>query len=316
LDIVKQYVKTETVFTLPVEIPHENIDAEIKAKYLIDFYEKPNFKEKYIITCDVAGGLFKDASAMNIIDPATFKIIGDFRNNNIDTDDYKKLIEEVLGTYFPNSILIVERNSYGLNIIQSLMKKPHLAKRMQNELVEAQAEKTLVNGSVVRRKQKKRRYGVDTTTKSRRIMFELLPRIVDEEPWVFQSPHIYKDLKSLIMDASGKITHRSTGHDDSLMSYLLFRYALHSESCLSKTFGISRIPSQSSSNVDGLSIGESFLRSVSNTIEVMSKSEALRDNFTNLDKMNKRQQEIDKYIDMNNGKNVQSNMFSSICNLN
>jgi len=81
--------------------------------YSVDFYEKPDLKVNYILSCDVGGGLSNDNSVITIIAPDDFRVVGDFRNNKIDTDSFKLLIRELMVTWFRNAILIIERNSYG-----------------------------------------------------------------------------------------------------------------------------------------------------------------------------------------------------------
>lgn len=81
--------------------------------FAIDFYEAIDIKLNYIISCDVAGGLSRDNTAISIIHPEDFRIVGDFRNNKIDTDNLKKLLIELMTIYFRNAILVIEKNSYG-----------------------------------------------------------------------------------------------------------------------------------------------------------------------------------------------------------
>jgi hypothetical protein len=288
LRIIKQFVVEKPVASLPL----------LDGRYYLDFYKMPNMLEKYIVTCDVAGGLFQDNSALNIIDPSTFEIIGDFRNNKIDTDDYKNVIKEIVNKYFPKSVLIIERNSYGLNIIQSLEKIASIEKRMYGEDATVKGEKTLLNGSVIRKKRRKYKYGVDTTSKSRKMMFDLLPRLVDEEPHIFKSPHIYSDLRNLIQDSRGRIDHRKGTHDDSLMSYLLFRYALHAGKTLSTKFMINKIPSTSNSSVKGNQLDDIYLGNVLRTISAFNDGDD-SSNQSSLHEVMRRKDEIDKYRQFN-----------------
>jgi hypothetical protein len=213
--------------------------------YFIDFYESPDFVTNYIISVDVAGGLSQDSTAFSIIAPDDFRIVGDFRNNKIDTDSTKKLIETLMKDYFRNSILIVERNSYGLNIVQSLMKDRIIEPRMVSEERQALGEKTERDGFVVKKKSKNIVYGIDTTVRTRKLMLELLPEIIDTEYDKIVSEKLYRDLAGLERKRNGKIEHSSTSHDDNLMSYLIFRYALHHGSSLKNKFGISPIPTKS-----------------------------------------------------------------------
>ena len=54
--------------------------------------------------------------------------------------------------YFQNSLLVIEKNSYGLNVIQSLMKNPKIEPRMYRETKEQLGQKTQRDGFNVKRK--------------------------------------------------------------------------------------------------------------------------------------------------------------------
>jgi hypothetical protein len=231
LDKVYMYVKPATT--------QLNVNG-----YFIDFYETPDFNTNYIISCDVAGGLSQDSTAISIISPEDFRIVGDFRNNKIDTDNTRRLIERLMKDYFRNSILIIERNSYGLNLVQIFMKDRTIEPRMVFEERESFGEKTQKNGFTVRKKTKNLIYGIDTNSRTRKLMFELLPEIIETEYDKIISPKLYEDIAGLERKKNGKVEHADNAHDDNLMSYLIFRYALQHGSCLKNRFGINAIPSK------------------------------------------------------------------------
>lgn len=231
LDKIHQFIK-------------EPITRLLVDNYIINMYEAPDVNLNYILSCDVSGGLSRDNSVINIIHPEDFRIVGDFVNNKIDTDSFRKLLVTLMTVYFRNALLVVERNSYGLNILQSLMKDPSIEPRMHREDREALGEKKQTNGFTIRQKTKTIAYGVDTNAVTRKQMFDLLPEIVDTEYDKFISPNLYDNLASLEKKKNGKIEHSSSGHDDSLMAYLIFRYAVFHGKCFRDRFGISPIPSR------------------------------------------------------------------------
>ena len=100
-------------------------------------------------------------------------------------------------------------------------------------------EKKTQNGFVVKKKSATVAYGVDTNTITRKQMFDMLPEIVETEYDKFVSPNVYNDLASLERKRNGKIEHSSSGHDDSLMAYLIFRWAVFYGKCFRDKFGIS-----------------------------------------------------------------------------
>ena len=238
--------------------------------YPVSFYEKPDMNINYILSCDVSGGLGHDSSAMNIIHPEDFRIVGDFVNNKIDTESYKQLIREIMTLWLPNSLLVVERNSYGLNILDALMKDPRIEPRMFRYPRESLGEKTQKDGFVVKRKTNNIIYGVDTNVQTRKQMMDLLPEIVDTEFDKLCSPNIYKNIACLERKKTGKIEHADTGHDDALMAYLIFRWAVFHKKWFS-TKGISAIPSRG--NVRTVS-SSSDLAKISALIDQMQKIDA------------------------------------------
>ena len=84
----------------------------VNGLYCVDFYEPIDPNLNYILSCDVAGGLSHDNSVINIIHPEDFRIVGDFRNNKVDTNAFKGIIRQLMTLYFRNALLVIERNSY------------------------------------------------------------------------------------------------------------------------------------------------------------------------------------------------------------
>ena len=164
----------------------------------------------------------------------------------------------------------------GLNILQSLMKDPVIEPRMYREEKETLGEKKQANGFTVKKKTKTISYGVDTNAQTRKQMFDLLPEIVDTEYDKFVSPNVYKDISNLEKKKTGKIEHSSSGHDDSLMAYLIFRYAVFHGRCFRDRFGISAIPSRMNvkvqSSASDMAKIAALIQNANNTASTMSLS--------------------------------------------
>lgn len=124
------------------------------------------------------------------------------------------------------------------------MKEPQIESRMYREKKEALGEKKTQNGFTVKQKTNTVSYGVDTNNITRKQMLDMLPEIVETEYDKFISPNIYDDLATLERKKTGKIEHSSSGHDDTLMAYLIFRWAVFYGKCFRDRFGISPIPSR------------------------------------------------------------------------
>lgn len=272
-------------------------------KYQIDFYEKPDFSKQYLIGCDVSGGTSKDNSAISIVDPKTFHVVGNFKNPKIDTDSFKKLIKKLMTLYFNRGILIIERNSYGKNILDALMKDPAIEPRIYREYKDRIAEKVTESGIAVKSKRKTLVYGVDTTSKSRKDMFDMLPSIVDDESECVSSPLLYEDIKNLIILPNTRIEADTGFHDDVLMSYLIIRYAIYYGKHLQQRFGIQKFAS--SSNGERGSDGESALKMINRITKIEENSNLPKDSL--ISKSIQMQKQEEKILE-----DIQPNRNSSI----
>lgn len=201
----------------------------IKNVYKFDILEElHNIRERnYIISVDIAGGLEKDATAITIIDPLTYKPVVVFKSNRIDTPTLVDVLKELVETYFNEAVVVPERNNMGLSVIQMLL-KTSIANNIYYEKKERTTEKEVATrGKTKKSKKEVRVYGVDTTQKSRDIMIkEILNMIINERPEIIISDNIFKEIKTLERKKNGKIEHRDGCHDDCLMSYLIGLYMI------------------------------------------------------------------------------------------
>jgi hypothetical protein len=184
--------------------------------------DPPDFYKTVSLACDCSGGLGLDKSVMLVIENETGKVIGGFYSNRINTSDFRELIFTVATRVFLNSTIIIERNSYGLNIITDLLGREETRKRLfyhYKDEEKAARNKALIDDLNARV------YGVDTGPKSREVMIDILFRKVSDGPELFRFPIIIKELKTLERKKTGKIEHTSGEHDDSVMAFLIFQYA-------------------------------------------------------------------------------------------
>ena len=69
--------------------------------------------KRYLVGVDTSGGSGKDSSAFTVVDPIDLKPCAVFRNNKINTAYYCSVLLQLVTDVLPNSILVIERNSYG-----------------------------------------------------------------------------------------------------------------------------------------------------------------------------------------------------------
>ena len=71
---------------------------------------------------------------------------------------------------------------------------------------------------------KTKKYGVNTDVKSRENYFSDLNEVITNNPELINVEVLFKDIRGL-ENHNGKVEHSSSTHDDTLLSWLIFRYA-------------------------------------------------------------------------------------------
>lgn len=194
--------------------------------YLFNFYKRFDWiKTRVLIGVDVSSGMDQDSSAITISDANTLEVLADFNNSQIDTRDLSDLLLELTDIYLPNSVLFIERNSYGKGVIDNLL-RTSASKKIYYEIKKVQAEKKITD--VKKQKLNGNRtkvYGINTDKKTRPEMIELLRSIVQDDYEKLNSGKLIDDIVGLERNKKGKIEHSSVSHDDNLFSYLMIRWA-------------------------------------------------------------------------------------------
>jgi len=179
--------------------------------------EPVDFHDPVILSVDVGGGVGTDFSVIHMLDIDDFHEKGYFSSNRINPIPFARILIEVVRNLFYNSLLVVERNSYGLDVITTLLESSVTANkvfyRTINNPIPGQGNKV------------QKVYGIDTTSGSRDIMIANLFMYVEEEPHTIRSRFTYEELKTLERKSNGKVEHSNGAHDDFLMSMLIGRYA-------------------------------------------------------------------------------------------
>jgi hypothetical protein len=219
----------------------------ILKKYKFEIFSEMRniFNKSWIIGIDVGGGLKRDFTAITLTDPKDMVIKAVFKSNNISIPDLSELVIHLVLDFAPNGVVIPERNTLGLALIQLLMKS-EISNNVYYEVREKQGEKLIEDPKKTSKrkvKSKTRVYGVYTSggsaSASREIMInEILNNAVNETPFVFTSKAIFEEIRTLERNKKGKVEHRQGCHDDILFSWLVGCYAFLYGSNTGKFFRI------------------------------------------------------------------------------
>jgi hypothetical protein len=225
LDAISALLPDEPLETFFLEVERKekranDPEGKIHEKYALKIYRELDLEKRYFIGVDTAGGTGRDNSAFTIVDPNDMGICATFKNPKINISYYTDLLQNLIEDILPNSILIIERNSYGKSLIDNLVRVIPDNIFYDIPLADKDKEKGKVSDkeNIV--------YGINTTSQSRDAMIDLLVGFVNDEPELLAIPEIYEDVKTLVYDRNGKVEHERGCHDDSLFSYLFVRYAV------------------------------------------------------------------------------------------
>lgn len=203
---------------------------------------KKIFDEKipYIIGIDPASGGGADNTAITIINPNTLQIAAEFKNPYIVSTDLEELIIELVKKYMPNAVIIPERNSMGVFLIQHLCKSPvrnNLYWSDTNKQLEKMAEEDPDSFDLKLQSNANKKYGTYLTKKIRDAMLELLFKHINECKELLTGQYLVDDICKLVRTSTGRIEAASGEHDDSLFSYLHAIYLYYTGDNL-ELFGI------------------------------------------------------------------------------
>lgn len=192
--------------------------AIINSIYRLKLYRDPDYIDwentPYIIAGDCSNNVGSDYSALVILDPYTYEVVGTLRTNMYSTMLFAQLIADLMTKYFTRSILVLERNLNGATIIDRVVEiNMHLVSR--------------IYGPIDEKTGKIKELGMATTENSRKMVYgQILKMAMDDSIDRIHDKVITDEVKNLITTRTGRIDHPVGGHDDLLISYLFARWFL------------------------------------------------------------------------------------------
>lgn len=209
--------------------------------YSFDVYEDIDLRYPPLVGVDVSGGYNKDSSAITVVDSKTTKVCAVFNCNYISPNDLASVIYELVTKYMKNAVVNIERNGgFGASVLATLVKtsiKRNLYYEIKDRVLE---ERSNQNGTTIKRTQKTKVYGLDSTKNIRETLMEILRQRMMYHKDKFISPWIMNELKTLEVKKSGRIEHTSNGHDDTIFSYLLALYIWYEGKDIMERYGIQK----------------------------------------------------------------------------
>lgn len=250
LDIIKTHLKE----------PIRTIFFGRFQQYQFQIYEDIDTNYPPIIGVDVSGASWKDSSAITVVDSKTTKVGATLNCNYIPSDDLAQVLYDLVTKYLPNGIINIERNGgYGISVIQRLC-KTSVKKNLYWEIKDRVIEETFNGIRSVKKSQKVRVYGTDSTREVRARLIEILYDRVQYHKDKFIAPILHAEMQSMEVKKNGKVEHSQNSHDDQVFSYLMALYVWYDGKNLAENFRIIKntIKTDQDEDFEELSIEDSL----------------------------------------------------------
>ena len=225
--------KKAPAFESPVMEEYPNfiikIYDEALAKSFMEEVPPPeSVKKCYGISVDVSGGLRQDSTVILFNDPDTLETVAEIVSNTMDTVALEDILRNIADTpQFEYAFFIIERNSYGLGILQHLIQDDDMKRKVFYVEYTEDGKKVRDKDvtSVKDDNRYKREYGINTDNSTRPQMIADISNFIRERPEVFISEILLQQIGTLVVNGKGKVEATRGEHDDAVMSKALFIYA-------------------------------------------------------------------------------------------
>lgn len=210
-------------------------------KYLFNIYDRLDLRYPPIIGVDVSGGYKRDASSISAIDSRSTKLFAEMSCNYIPPTDLARVIHELVTTKMPNAVVNIERNGgFGASVLAQLI-PTSIKKNLYYEIKDKVIEETVMGGgSIHKRTQRTKVYGLDSTKAVRDTLIQILRERMEYHKDKFVARILYDELRGMECKRSGKIEHSSNTHDDSVFSLLMALYVWYEGKDIMERYGIQK----------------------------------------------------------------------------
>lgn len=143
---------------------------------------------------------------------------------------------------------------FGASVLAKLI-ETKLKSNLYYEIKDRVIEETNDGIRIVRKKQKTKVYGLDSSKNKRDLLIQILRERMESHKDKFVSPVIYDELKKMEVKRSGKVEHSDNSHDDQVFSYLMAMYVWYEGKDLKERFGIEKTTIKTDEDIDEVVTG-------------------------------------------------------------
>lgn len=211
----------ELIFGAEQHIASSYQDIRVHGLWIFKMLCPPDPNRPVLFTVDPATGGGGDSTAIVIWDLPTMMPIGYFDSNRIRPEQTIDIINNMISSVFPHSLVQIERN-LDQTMINLFYNGPYgncLLREERTKMVEVREDNSMVKGR--RGRQTVWELGFNTDKTNRKLMYETtLFQALENEPEALRIAKVVQEIR-LLEERNGRIEARRGYHDDMLMAWLI-----------------------------------------------------------------------------------------------
>lgn len=196
-------------------------DHEIRVSSMTSSTPYFDMSIPYMIGIDPSSGKGGDNTAICIVHPYTFEVVGELLSPFVGTFDLMRIITEI-AKLVPRGIFIIETNNLGTAIVDFVQESNLAARFYHDPKLDISKNPTTYETPemTVKRKSVERGYiGTYLTSTIRDKMITLLQSQVHDYRHLLTTKHLAFDITNLVRGKNGKVEAAPGTHDDMVMAY-------------------------------------------------------------------------------------------------
>ena len=175
----------------------------------------PSWRERYVVGCDVAGGGGPDASAIQVLDRVTRRVVAEFHGEDVTPDDLGVQLDAIgrlYGGELGPAMVVPESNNHGVATIRKLLDLgyPRIFTR-SHPTAHAGARPDAWTSI----------YGHETNQSTRPVLMSSWRAALVQGTMVLHSPRIQAECRTLVYDEQGRMDHTPGKRSDLIIASAL-----------------------------------------------------------------------------------------------
>ena len=175
----------------------------------------PSWRERYVIGCDVAGGGGPDASAIQVLDRVTRRIVAEFHGEDVTPDDLGVQLDAIgrlYGGELGPAMVVPESNNHGVATVRKLLDLGYPRIYTRSHPTAHAGARPDAWTSI---------YGHETNQSTRPVLMSSWRAALVQGTMVLHSPRIQAECRTLVYDEQGRMDHTPGKRSDLIIASAL-----------------------------------------------------------------------------------------------